>query len=132
MDTYLIYKSGRREKSLKVVLGIIGIFTVVVNFILHRYLKLVVGLTLILLSFYRKEIYINNKTIEFVHRGLFLKHIDTLQISDITDIVIKEKEEEMILCLINNYNLKKIIVDKNCSSKILEHLLEKNKRLQLS
>lgn len=131
MNRQLIYESGKREKELKCVLRVIGVFIVIANLILQRYLNLVIGIILISLSFYRKEIYINHEAIEFVHKGLFLKHLDTLQISEITDIVIKDKKENTIICLISNFGLQKIIVDKNVSEKIVKYLLKENKKLKL-
>lgn len=130
MNRQLVYKCRKRESKLKFILRLIGILIVFNNLILHRYLKSILGFILIILTFYKKEIYLSGENIEFVHRGLFFRYVDILPISDIKDIVIKHKEGKAIICLISDYNFKKILVDINYANKIIENLMRKNKNMR--
>lgn len=130
MNRQLVYKCRKRESKLKFILRLIGILIVFNNLILYRYLKSILGFILIILTFYKKEIYLSGENIEFVHRGLFFRYVDILPISDIKDIVIKHKEEKTIICLISDYNFKKILVDINYANKIIEDLMRKNKNMR--
>lgn len=130
MNRQLVYKCRKRESKLKFILRLIGILIVFNNLILYRYLKSILGFILIILTFYKKEIYLSGENIEFVHRGLFFRYVDILPISDIKDIVIKHKEEKAIICLISDYNFKKILVDINYANNIIENLMRKNKNMR--
>lgn len=130
MNRQLVYKCRKRESKLKFILRLIGILIVFNNLILYRYLKSILGFILIILTFYKKEIYLSGENIEFVHRGLFFRYVDILPISDIKDIVIKHKEEKTIICLISDYNFKKILVDINYANNIIENLMRKNKNMR--
>lgn len=132
MYRQLVYKCRERENKVKITLVIIGVFILVGNLALHRYLKSVLGLILIIFTFYRKEIYLSKKNVGFIHRGLLFRHIDILPISDITDIVIKNKGENTIICLISDCNFKKIVLDSNKANKIVENLMKENKKIEKS
>lgn len=129
MDRYLLYKNEKKENEIKVLLRIIGIFVFILNIVLNKYYKSIAILPLIYLSFYKKEVYICEESIEFFHKALFLRYIDVLYISEITDIVIKQKEEETVICIISGYKIKKIIIDRNDLSKVKIHLKKKNKNI---
>lgn len=129
MNRQLVYKCRKRQSKLNFILRLIGILIVFNNLILYRYLKSILGFILIILTFYKKEIYLCGENIEFVHRGLFFRYVDILPISDIKDIVIKHKEEKTIICLISDYNFKKILVDINYANIIIEDLMRKNKNM---
>lgn len=128
-DRYLLYKNGKKEDEVKVLLRIVGILVFILNIVLNKYLKSIVVLPLIYLSFYKKEVYICEENIEIFHKALFLRYIDVITILEITDIVIKQKEEEAVICIISGYKIKKIIIDRNDLNKVKGHLKKKNKNI---
>lgn len=129
MNRYLLYKNGKKEDEVKVLLRIVGIFVFILNVVLNKYYKSIAMLPLIYLSFYKKEVYICEESIEFFHKALFLRYIDVITISEITDIIIKKKEEETVICIISGYKIKKIIIDGNDLNKVKTHLKKKNKNI---